>query len=57
VDRVGIKKWSAWFRPLQLELQRDRWVVVAPSKFHADRVRADCEQLLRQLLGEIEVRP
>ncbi|WP_026872642.1 DnaA N-terminal domain-containing protein [Inquilinus limosus] len=57
VDRVGIKKWSTWFRPLRLERHGELHIIVAPTRFHADRVRADFEQLLRQLLGEIEVRP
>ncbi|KGM35728.1 DnaA N-terminal domain-containing protein [Inquilinus limosus] len=57
VDRVGIKKWSSWFRPLRLEQEGDLRIVVAPSRFHADRVRAEFGPLLRQLWGEIEVRP
>ncbi|WP_342239679.1 DnaA N-terminal domain-containing protein [Inquilinus sp. OTU3971] len=57
VDRVGIKKWSTWFRPLRLEGQGEVKIVVAPTKFHADRIRAEFEQLLREAWGEIEVRP
>jgi hypothetical protein len=57
VDRIGIKSWSTWFKPLQLEREGDLQIILAPSRFHADRIRADFEQLLRELLGEIEVRP
>ncbi|WP_186002630.1 DnaA N-terminal domain-containing protein [Mycobacterium sp. KBS0706] len=57
VDRVGIKRWSTWFRPLRLERDGDLKIVIAPSKFHADRIRADFEQLLREAWGEVEVRP
>ena len=57
VDRVGIKKWSAWFRPLRLEQDGELKIVIAPTKFHADRIRAEFEPLIRQLWGEIEVRP
>ncbi|MGO4124930.1 DnaA N-terminal domain-containing protein [Inquilinus sp. YAF38] len=57
VDWVGIKKWSTWFRPLRLERQGELQIVVAPTKFHADRIRAEFEQLLREAWGEIEIRP
>jgi hypothetical protein len=57
VDRVGIKKWSTWFRPLRLERYGEVKIVIAPSKFHADRIRAEFEPLIRQVWGEIEVRP
>jgi len=57
VDRVGIKRWSTWFQPLQLERRGAVRIVIAPSKFHADRIRADFEQLLREAWGEVEVRP
>lgn len=57
VDRVGIKKWSAWFRPLRLEQDGELMIVIAPTKFHADRIRAEFESLIREVWGEIEVRP
>ncbi len=51
VDRVGIKKWSAWLRPLRLERHGEVQIVIAPTKFHADRIRAEFEPLIRQVVG------
>ncbi|MGK9234799.1 hypothetical protein KXS07_23830 [Inquilinus limosus] len=57
VDRVGIKKWATWFRPLRLERQGELQIIVAPTKFHADRIRTEFGELLRAAWGDIEVRP
>ena len=57
VDRVGIGRWTTWFKPLLVERVEGLTIIVAPSKFHADRIRSDYEQMLRQLWSEIEVRP
>jgi hypothetical protein len=57
VDRVGIGRWATWFKPLRLERDGELSVVIAPSKFHADRVRADFGTVLSDILGEMEIRP
>ncbi len=52
VDRGSASaKWSTRFRPLRLERQGELQIVIAPTKFHADRIRAEFEQLLREIVG------
>jgi chromosomal replication initiation ATPase DnaA len=57
VDRVGIGRWTTWFKPLAVDQVEGLTIIIAPSRFHADRIRSDYEQMLRQLYGEVEVRP